>query len=218
MSASDQLKIISKLADEVLKPIGVVRKEYFRVWLDDHGWWATVVEFGPSNSPKGMYLNVRINWQWYPESCMAYDLILKESGFAEFENEEQFRTEASKLVILAKDRILEIREHLKTPQGSREYVLENTVGDDNNVWANLNKGMVCLVTGRPDLAQVFLDNVLTSSDERYQAEKVKEFARWFIKLGSEDQVAFINDEIKGSKYRAVKIQAHARRFFHLTSS
>ncbi|MDI3325591.1 hypothetical protein QKW35_14525 [Pontibacterium granulatum] len=215
MSASEQFKIVSNLADEVFKPIGVVRKDRCRMWLDDHGWWATVVEFGPSNSPKGMCLNVCINWQWYPESCMTYDLIFKESGFAEFENEEQFRTAALKLVDLAKARILEIREHLKTPQGSREYVLENTVGDDNNVWANLNKGMVCLITGRSDLAQAFLDNVLNSSDGRYQAEKVKEFAKWFIKLSPKDKVAFINDELQASKYRAVKIQADARRFVHL---
>lgn len=53
MAAAPHSKIINKLAKDTLKPIGVLRKGQSRTWLDDNGWWVTVIEFQPFSWSKG---------------------------------------------------------------------------------------------------------------------------------------------------------------------
>ena len=192
-------KIINKLARETLKPLGVVRKGQSRTWLDDHGWWVTIVEFQPSNWDKGSYLNVGINWQWYPQDHISFDLGYRESSFVKFENEEQFLVDAKELVDLAKERILEYREELKTPDKARSYILTNTEGDDRHIWSSLNKGMACLVTGSPDLAFEYLEKAISCSDDREWAMDVKEYAKKFTSLEPQEQLVFLENTIKESR-------------------
>jgi hypothetical protein len=51
-------QIIAAAARRALAPVGFWRKGRSRVWLSDHGFWLTVVEFQPSGFGKGSYLNV----------------------------------------------------------------------------------------------------------------------------------------------------------------
>lgn len=57
-------KIISAVAKRILVPEGFFRKGSSRVWLEDNGWFLTVVEFQPSSYSKGTYLNVAMNFLW----------------------------------------------------------------------------------------------------------------------------------------------------------
>lgn len=57
-------KIIIKAAREVLRPEGLFQKGTSRIWLDDQGWFLTVVEFQPSSWSQGAYLNVALSFLW----------------------------------------------------------------------------------------------------------------------------------------------------------
>jgi len=64
-------KIIADAAKRNLAPIGLTRKGRSRVWLDDRGWYVTVVEFQPSGFSKGSYLNVGRSYQ-HDNDCEKY--------------------------------------------------------------------------------------------------------------------------------------------------
>jgi hypothetical protein len=195
-------KILNKLAREQLKPIGVVRNGQSRTWLDDHGWWVIVIEFQPSGWSKGSYLNVGINWQWYAQDHMSFDLGYREADLVEFSDEEQFAKEAYELVNSAKNRVLEIREGLSTPQSIKSYVLDNTKGDEKNIWACLHRGLACLVTGDSELTDRYLNMAVNCPDDRKWAVDVKQYAGKILSLTStEDRLSIVKEAIQESRQR-----------------
>jgi hypothetical protein len=40
-------KLINAAARDVLRPMGIVQKGRSRLWYDNHGWWAGLIEFQP---------------------------------------------------------------------------------------------------------------------------------------------------------------------------
>jgi len=64
MEMEPHAKIINAVAKKYLAPMGFFRKGTSRVWLQDNGWFFTVVEFQPSGFSKGTYLNVAMNFLW----------------------------------------------------------------------------------------------------------------------------------------------------------
>ena len=74
MSATvDHNKIIRNAANSVLKPNGLFRKGTSRVWIDDNGWFLTVVEFQPSGWDRGSYLNVAVHFLWDDQDYLSFD-------------------------------------------------------------------------------------------------------------------------------------------------
>lgn len=192
-------KLINKAAREILKPEGLVRKGQSRVWLDDNGWWLTMVEFQPSSWSKGTYLNVGISWLWYPKEYLSFDIGYRENSFIEFKDEESFFFEAVALAEKAKARALAHRQSMSSPDLAREYVLTNTAGDKQNIWACLNKGLVCLHASDFQNANIYLENVLECDDDRDWAISVKDFAQSLLKLKPSDQLLAIHDAIIHSR-------------------
>lgn len=64
MAMEPHAKIINAVAKRILAPQCFFRKGSSRVWLQDNGWFLTVVEFQPSGYSKGTYLNVAMNFLW----------------------------------------------------------------------------------------------------------------------------------------------------------
>lgn len=93
-------KLISKAAKEKLKPIGLFQVGTSRIWLDDNGWFITVVEYQPSSWSQGAYLNVGVSFLWEQNAedghkdVLAYDLGGRLHRHIEYkENDEQFYQE-----------------------------------------------------------------------------------------------------------------------------
>ena len=57
-------KIINTVAKQYLVPEGLFRVGSSRTWIDDNGYFLTIVEFQSSGYAKGTYLNVGINFMW----------------------------------------------------------------------------------------------------------------------------------------------------------
>ena len=192
-------KIINKLARETLKPLGVTRKGQSRLWYDDNDWFLTLIEFQPSRWSKGTYLNIGICWLWYPKDTFSFQLSYRENAFVEFETEEQFSVEVQKFVDIAKERVLSLREELSSPEMAKNFVLENTVGSKDNVWASLNRAMICIYAADYESMEQFLQDVIDSDDYRDWAEDVKLFAKKILVLAPEARIKFIENSITESR-------------------
>ena len=192
-------KLINRAAREILKPVGLVRKGQSRVWLDDNGWWLTMIEFQPSSWSKGTYLNVGISWLWYPKEFMSFDIGYRENSFIEFKDEDSFFPEAIALAEKAKVKALAHRHLMSSPELAKEFVLTNTVGDKQNIWACLNKGLVCLHASDFQSANIHLENVLQCNDDRDWAISVKDFTKSVLNLTPKEQLLAVRNAIIHSR-------------------
>lgn len=70
----DHNKVIRAAAKSALTPLGLKQQRNSRIWYDDRGWWALVVEFQPSGFQRGSYLNVGVVWMFYESEHWAFDI------------------------------------------------------------------------------------------------------------------------------------------------
>jgi hypothetical protein len=73
----DHNRILKSVVSELLIPLGLHQLGRSRTWIDDHVWWATVVEFGASGFGRGSYLKVGVTLLWRPTGGIAFDSDLK---------------------------------------------------------------------------------------------------------------------------------------------
>ncbi|MFN4092136.1 MAG: hypothetical protein ACK4FG_04490 [Brevundimonas sp.] len=76
--------VIATAAKAALTPLGFRRRGQSRIWLADHGFWLSVIEFQPSGWAKGSYLNVAAHWLWHvTPPVMSFDHCERVGGFAD---------------------------------------------------------------------------------------------------------------------------------------
>jgi len=93
MAEPEHSKIIAQAATAALAPLGFRRLGRSRVWLADHGFWLSVVEFQPSGFSKGSYLNISAHWLWRPPPySLSFDYFHPDQTrpFIEFVDAAQF--------------------------------------------------------------------------------------------------------------------------------
>jgi hypothetical protein len=90
--------IIAQIAKGTLGALGFQRKGRTRTWMADHGWWANVVEFQPSQWSKGSYLNVAAHWLWSSSEHLSFDYGGRLVEHIQYVSDEQFKDAASGLV------------------------------------------------------------------------------------------------------------------------
>ncbi|MDR2926132.1 MAG: hypothetical protein LBU76_09355 [Azoarcus sp.] len=109
-------KLIAKAAREILKPTGLFQVGTSRTWIDDNGWFLTVVEFQPSSWSKGAYLNVAVSFLWYQgkgfEEVLPYNIGGRELGYIEYnDNEEMFYKKIYEMAQYANKKVEEYRKY-----------------------------------------------------------------------------------------------------------
>ena len=114
----DHNKIIKQAANSVLKPNGLFQKSSSRIWIDDNGWYLTVVEFQPSNWDKGTYLNVAVHFLWDEKDYLSFDYYIDDqclpihrvNGFIRFDGDaDKFYSENQSLAEAAMKKVTEYR-------------------------------------------------------------------------------------------------------------
>ena len=58
------IRIINNAAGKILKPEGLFRVGSTRTWIEDNGYYFTIVAFESSALAKGSYLSVGLNYMW----------------------------------------------------------------------------------------------------------------------------------------------------------
>lgn len=67
----DHNKLIRQAAGEALRPLGLFQVGRSRVWIEDNGWYLTLVEFQSSGFSKGSHLNVALHFLWGEDLSLA---------------------------------------------------------------------------------------------------------------------------------------------------
>lgn len=201
MSTPPHSKIINRVARQTLKPVGVKRKGQSRVWLDDNGWWVTVIEFQPSAWSKGTYLNVGVNFQWYPKEHLSFDIGYREAGFIEYKSDEQFEFQAQEFAELAKAKVLEIRERLSSPKSTKDYLISSFQDHRPTLWGEFHQGMSCVLTKDKNEAISYFNQVLSNPHDTEWAIELKEFTSRIVKLleSGDDVLRFIDEIVNKSR-------------------
>lgn len=107
---TDHNKLLKKIAKEQLKPYGIFQQGQSRTFLYDRGWFTIVIEFQPSAWSKGTYLNIGVDFNFYPRDYFAFGYGYREKGFEEFKDEEQFSKLVNELCELTVKRVQELEQ------------------------------------------------------------------------------------------------------------
>ena len=95
-------QIIRQLCKETLLPLGVFQKGTSRIYVDDNGYFFTVLEFQPSGFAKGTHLNIALHFLWNKRDHFSFDFPfgadIRVKNFVEYQNNEQFTREVTKYV------------------------------------------------------------------------------------------------------------------------
>ncbi len=154
-------KIIKKLCKEIF-PSDVFQKGNSRVYLDDNGYYFTMIEFQPYSLGKGTFLNVGLSFFFDKSDFLSFSYAYNNEcrigkNFIEYKNDEQFEKDVRKYVELANDYILKYRQFADINY-AKQYIV-NILNDDN--WNPYIKAMFCFLTDEQENGrkyyQMFLD-------------------------------------------------------------
>ena len=109
--------ILKQVCKELLLPLGIFQKGSSRIYLDDNGYFFTVIEFQPSGWSRGTYLNIGLTFLWEHVDedvsltfTFSRGLSPRYGNFVAYKNETQFRQEVTELVNIAKNEVLFYRQ------------------------------------------------------------------------------------------------------------
>jgi hypothetical protein len=165
-------KIIANAAKRALQPLGFGRKGQSRLWLADHGWWLTVVEFQPSGFRKGSYLNVAAHWLWSDGGYISFDLGSgsdwgsRVAEFEEYDSDEQFQSAADRLAAIAAREAQELARRLPSIDAAADLLLSRESSSpprSRGSWSTYHAGVAAGLAGRERDADAMLRSI---TDER----------------------------------------------------
>jgi hypothetical protein len=151
--ASPHNKIINAVARARLRPLGLQQNGRSRLWYDDRGWHAIVVEFQASSYSKMSYLNVSLSWFWYPSEIWTFDVGFREDGTAEFHEEEQFQRDFERLADEAIEAVRRYRSSFASLQDA--WTITSTLCEQNASvgWPNVHLGLLAALNGDAEHAR-----------------------------------------------------------------
>jgi hypothetical protein len=159
-------KIIAAAAKEELSSLGFRQKGRSRLWLADHGSWLNVVEFTPSRWSKSVSLTNAAHWLWVGAGFMSFNEVIPSKCHAEFETEGQFRSAASEIATVAREKALEVEARFSSFDAIAAFVVERARTSADRMgpsWWGYEAGIASALVGRLDDADHFLRAV---TDER----------------------------------------------------
>ncbi|MFX1398250.1 MAG: hypothetical protein ACFFAS_14550 [Promethearchaeota archaeon] len=177
MTQQPHQKIILDLSRTHLRPIGLVQLGRSRTWLDDHGWWTTVVEFQPSSFRKGTYLNAGVNFHWYPQHFLSYDLSYRAPGFVEYDNDNQFEKGVRKYVDIALEKIEYYRKGLSDLKSASSFILKRTKGSWGFSWTTYHRANAYAISMKARKARSELMKIIKGEAQYKWSKELQERAK-----------------------------------------
>lgn len=145
--ATNHNKILAAAARQALEPLGLKRKGASRIWIDDHGWWVIQVEFQPSASSKGSYLNVGVSWLLYEKGHLTFDVGYRiDTPFIAFESEGQFASTVGELTKRADQEVIKLRRQFSSLQMAASYYHQDK--DLSDPWEAYSAAVIFGLAGK----------------------------------------------------------------------
>ena len=135
-------RIIKEVCKEILLPLGIFQKGTSRVYIDDNGYFFTIIEFQPSSYSKGTYLNVALCFLWNEREHIAFDFPFdsRVKNFVEYQNDEQFIREVAEYAQAAAQQVRFYRKlqdieiaKAYAKKWSRKYKKNDRINNLNNI-------------------------------------------------------------------------------------
>lgn len=145
--ALDHNRLIRDAARRHLAPLGIMQRGRSRTWIDDRGWWLITVEFQPSDSGRGTYLNVGGSWLWYPKDSNSFDLGYRVEGFRDLRGVDASQT-CDELAQRAADEVRAFRMRIPDVEAAARE-LESAILPG---WPNYHAAVAAALMGRIDQA------------------------------------------------------------------
>ena len=195
-------KIIKKLCKEIF-PYDVFQKGNSRTYLDDNGYYFTMIEFQPYSLKKGAFLNVGLSFLFNKDDYLSFSYSYNNKTrigkkFIEYINDEQFEKDIREYIELANNYILEYRKFANI-EYAKDYITNEL--DDSN-WNPYIKSMF-----------YFLTNDLESGRKYYKMFLDGLFFKNII-----DENNYPKDITKMDKEYIINMISEQRKFWHGKSS
>jgi hypothetical protein len=149
-SQIDHNKLLKNIAKERLKPYGIFQQGQSRTFLYDRGWFIVLIEFQPSSWSQGTYLNIGVDFNFYPRENFAFSYGYREKEFEEFKDEKQFGKLVNELCDLTILRVQEI-DHKYQDIWTALQTVDKDKG--NNTWRLYDVAVLNALTSNYDRAQ-----------------------------------------------------------------
>jgi len=157
----DHNKVITVAAKKALEPLGLRQQRKSRIWYDDRGWWAIVVEFQPSSWSRGSYLNVAVSWMFYERSYWAYDIGGRAEGFQSASDGQDFEAAMQGVAGQAARLVQGYRERFVTLD--EMYAHYRTTIERHGGWPDYYAGVLAGLRGDRASAEQHFSSVVGAS-------------------------------------------------------
>jgi hypothetical protein len=197
MEQKQHSKIINRIAKEKFKPFGIKQKGQSRIWLDDNGWYTTIIEFQPYRGEKGTTLNVGINFHWYKHDYFSFDIGSRQDvDFVTFDenNIESFEKNICEFCDLCLKIVIENRTKYESVYSAKEYILNHNFTSDE-FWGNYSKGIISGLTNNFDAMNKYFDKLLNRNHNVKWVDELKDFTN-HLKSKCLNQEVFTNEILK----------------------
>ncbi len=181
MAMPEHTKIINKTARKIFKEYGIIRKGQSRTWLDDNGWFTTLIEFQPSNYSKGTYLNIGVCFHWHVDDYWSFNIGYREAAYCEYKNEKQFTPVVTKYIQQALAKVLLYRDQLSDLE-SAERTIFTYDGYSSFVWACYHKAVILGLNNKVQDAEHYFNLILAEKD---YLEEYNSPITWILELKDE---------------------------------
>lgn len=141
-------RLIAAAAKRHLSPLGCRRKGQSRFWSADHGFHQIGIEFQPSGWSKGSYLNVGVQWLFYPKPYFTFDTGYRTADFVPFMDEAQFAPEADRLAAHAAGEVQRLRAKFHSLAAVAHHLKAEPLGLPgwSNYYAAVAAGLIGEIT------------------------------------------------------------------------
>jgi hypothetical protein len=175
----DHNRLLKKVVKARLTPHGIIQEGKTRTFLYDNGWWAIIVEFQSSSFSKGTYLNIGIDFNFYPRDYFAFEYGYREKGFDEVNNEVQFEHMVNEYCDFVIDKAEELKSKFKNARSAIKAYEKQSA---NSGWDNFNLGILFGIAGQLKTSKQLLRKVVKEkceSDWEFERQKlVHEIISW----------------------------------------
>ncbi len=196
MTSIDHNKLLKKIAKERLKDYRITQKGQSRVFLQDNGWYSIMIEFQPSSWSKGTYLNIGVDFNFFPREHSAFEYESRQKNFIEFSNQEQFEQIVYDLCNFTIEKVEELNSKFKNFSLALKAL--DSISLDNE-WNLYNVAILNAVNGYFEHSKQQFGKIMASrakfdwqAKRQEQVEKLidslnntEDFKRKFIELISE---------------------------------
>jgi hypothetical protein len=195
----DTKTIIKKISKERFGVVGLKQKGQSRMWYFPGDYYLILVEFQPSSWDTGTYLNVGLDFNWYPKDYFSFEFGHRVSDFKKLANENQFETEVRQLCDLAIKKVTQYKDIFTDRQSLGDKLLK-LHSDKTNDWEKFHIGMAYGLAGNVKKAIDYLSKV---SGDKYQLDWEKERAtiarEYILALETGDFLTKLNETIQRTK-------------------